>query len=67
MRSEGSGVRTLTIKLFGTLCLDYDGQPITRFQSKKVKDLLSYLLLNRDTIHPRECLAGLFWGDLANG
>ena len=35
-----------------------------RFPSKRAKDLLSYLLLNRDTLHPRYHLAGLFWSDL---
>ena len=28
-----------------------------------VKKLLAYLLLNRDRIHPRAVLAGIFWGD----
>lgn len=54
----------LEIRMFGTLSLVRDGQPVSRFPSKRVKDLLSYLLLNRDDSHQRERLAGLFWGDL---
>jgi DNA-binding SARP family transcriptional activator len=55
---------TLEIRVFGTLVMERDGQPLDRFPSRQVKGLLSYLLLNRDTLHPREHLAGLFWGDL---
>jgi DNA-binding SARP family transcriptional activator len=55
---------TLEIRVFGTLVMERDGQPLDRFPSRQVKGLLSYLLLNRDTVHPREHLAGLFWGDL---
>lgn len=55
---------TLTIRLLGTLVLEREGQQLGRFPSKRAKDLLSYLLLNRDTIHPRHHLAGLFWSDL---
>ena len=54
---------TLQIRLFGTLSLERDGQPLPRFPSRRVKDLLSYLLLNRDTLHSREYLSGLFWGE----
>lgn len=55
---------TLEIRLLGTLSVERDGQPITRFQSQRVKDLLCYLLLNREILHPRDHLAGLFWGDM---
>jgi DNA-binding SARP family transcriptional activator len=55
---------TLEIRVFGTLVMERDGQPLDRFPSRQVKGLLSYLLLNRETVHPREHLAGLFWGDL---
>lgn len=57
---------TLEIKLFGTLSLAYDGQPLKRFPSKRIKDLLSYLLLNRESLHAREKLAALFWGELGD-
>lgn len=55
---------TLEIQLFGTLSLQRDGSPLPRFPSKRVKDLLSYLLLNRETAHPRDQLAGIFWGEV---
>src|SRR5437764_12252819 len=55
---------TLEIRLFGTLSLTYGGHPLPRLPSKRVKNLLSYLLLNRDDLHPRERLEALFCGEL---
>lgn len=55
---------TLEIRVFGTLSLERDGQPLDRFPSKRVRDLLGFLVLNRDRVHSREQLAGLFWGEL---
>ncbi|MBV9282651.1 MAG: bacterial transcriptional activator domain-containing protein [Chloroflexi bacterium] len=52
---------TLEIRLFGTLSLARGGEPLARFPSKRLKNLLCYLLLNRDTRQPRERVAGLFW------
>ena len=56
-------VSTLRIRLFGGFQLERDGQSIGRFPSRKVRDLLAYLALNRQTTHSREHLAGLLWGD----
>src|SRR3954454_484984 len=56
-------VSTLRIKLFGSLDLERDGRALARFPSRKVRDLFAYLALNRQTIHSREHLAGLFWGE----
>jgi DNA-binding SARP family transcriptional activator len=56
-------VSTLRISLFGTFSLQRDGQNVSRFPSRKVRDLLAYLALNRRTSFSREHLAGLFWGD----
>jgi DNA-binding SARP family transcriptional activator len=53
----------LEITLFGTLGVQSAGDAQMQFPSGKVKHLFAYLLLNRHTIHPRERLAGLFWGD----
>jgi DNA-binding SARP family transcriptional activator len=53
----------LEITLFGTLSVQSAGDAQMQFPSGKVKHLFAYLLLNRHTIHPRERLAGLFWGD----
>ena len=54
---------TLRIRLFGSLDLERDGHALARFPSRKVRDLFTYLILNRETTHSREHLAGLFWGD----
>lgn len=54
---------TLTITLFGPLQLTRDGEPLPIGTGQRVRDLLSYLLLHRQTTHARERLAGLFWSD----
>lgn len=54
---------TLEVRLFGALAVQRDGQPLPRFPSRRVKDLLCYLVLTRETVHARDHLAGLFWGD----
>ena len=54
---------TLEVTLFGTLSVQVGGTPLAQLPSGKIKHLLAYLLLNRHTVHPREQLAGLFWGD----
>jgi DNA-binding SARP family transcriptional activator len=56
-------VSTLRIRLFGSLDLERGGQTLARFPSRKVRDLFAYLALHRQTVHSREHLAGLFWGD----
>jgi DNA-binding SARP family transcriptional activator len=56
-------VSSLRIKLFGSLEVECDGQPLPRFPSRKVRDLFAYLVLHRQGSHAREHLAGLFWGD----
>src|SRR6476660_6118985 len=53
----------LEIKLFGTLRVQRHGRPVRQFPTKRAKDLFAYLLLNRHTMHTREALADLFWGD----
>jgi DNA-binding SARP family transcriptional activator len=57
-------VATLEIKLFGVFCLERGGQPLPAFPSRKVRDLLAYLLLDHRALHSREHLADLFWPDL---
>jgi DNA-binding SARP family transcriptional activator len=58
---------TLEIKLFGTLRVQQPGQPMVRFPTRRVKDLFSFLLLNRHTLHSRETLAELFWDGAKDG
>jgi len=54
---------TLRIKLFGSLELERDGLPLSRFASRKSGELFAYLALNRKAPHTREHLAGVFWGE----
>lgn len=53
----------LRIHLFGKLCIRYNGQVLKGFDSRKVQELLCYLLLNRNREHSREVLATLLWGE----
>jgi DNA-binding SARP family transcriptional activator len=52
---------TVEIRLFGALRVQRPGQPVSRFPTRRVKDLFSYLLLKRHALHAREALADLFW------
>jgi DNA-binding SARP family transcriptional activator len=49
--------------LFGRFCVRRDGEAVAGFEVHKVQQLLSYLLLYRDRVHPRESIAGLLWGE----
>lgn len=53
----------LKIHLFGHFQLDHAGHQDTVKVTRVIQGLLAYLLLYRHRIHPREVLAGLFWGD----
>jgi DNA-binding SARP family transcriptional activator len=53
----------LSIHLFGKFCIRYNEQVLKGFDSRKVQELLCYLLLYRNREHPREVLANLLWGD----
>jgi DNA-binding SARP family transcriptional activator len=54
---------TLRIRLFGGVRVAHDGQPPIQHVTRAVQSLLAYLLLHRQRLHPREVLAGVFWGD----
>jgi DNA-binding SARP family transcriptional activator len=56
-------VKTLRIRLLGSLELERDGESLERFPSRKARELFAYLAIQRDDTHPREQLAGIFWGD----
>jgi DNA-binding SARP family transcriptional activator len=56
-------VGTLEITLFGPLQLMRDGESLPIGAGQRVRDLLSYLLLHRQTTHARDQIAGLFWSD----
>jgi DNA-binding SARP family transcriptional activator len=63
VRDEGERMATLEIRLFGPLHLGHNGQGLDRYPGKRVAELLAYLILNRYAAHPRDYIAGLFWGD----
>jgi DNA-binding SARP family transcriptional activator len=60
-------IANLHIQLFGKLHISYNGQELKGFDSRKVQELLCYLLLNRNREHSREVLATLLWGENTSG
>jgi DNA-binding SARP family transcriptional activator len=52
----------LEIRLLGEIEVRRDGQ-LLDFPTQKVKELLVYLVLQRDRAHPRTMLANLLWPD----
>ena len=51
----------LSLSLLGPFRATLDDQPVTGFESDKVRALLAYLGLESDRPHHRETLAGLLW------
>lgn len=51
----------LNIHLFGKFSIESNHQVLSDFNSCKVQELFSYLLLHRNRPHSREILAGLLW------
>jgi predicted ATPase/DNA-binding SARP family transcriptional activator len=51
----------LSIRLLGPPQVTLDGEPITGFESDKVRALLAYLATETGSPHRRERLAGLLW------
>jgi DNA-binding SARP family transcriptional activator len=56
----------LKIHLFGSGCASYHDKKIAGFPSHQPCLLFCYLLLNRQSLHRREHLASIFWGDQPN-
>ena len=54
---------TLQVFLFGDIRVVHDGRPFKVRLTRTLQVLLAYLLLQRHRNHPREVLAGIFWGD----
>jgi DNA-binding SARP family transcriptional activator len=52
---------SLSLALLGSLNVSRDGQPISGFESAKVRALLVYLAVESDRPHHRDALAGLLW------
>ena len=53
----------LSIRLLGPLEATQNGEPLTGFESDKVRALLTYLVIETELPHRREKLVGLFWPD----
>jgi len=54
-------VACLSVRLLGPLQVTLDGQPVTAFESDKVRALLAYLVIEAGFPHRRERLTGLLW------
>ncbi len=54
----------LFLQLFGTIQATLDSKLITRFEYKKVRALLAYLVMQAGRPQEREHLTGIFWPDL---
>jgi WD40 repeat protein/DNA-binding SARP family transcriptional activator len=58
------GIMThLSIQLLGRIQIISNGEPVTGFDSDKVRALLAYLAVESDRSHRRGKLAGLLWPD----
>jgi len=53
----------LSMSLLGPLEVTLDGEPVTSFESDKVRALLAYLSVEADRPHRREALATLLWSE----
>jgi DNA-binding SARP family transcriptional activator len=53
----------LGIRLFGKFCIQRNERTVNGLEACKLQELFSYLLIFRNSPHPRESLAALLWGD----
>ncbi|OQY24033.1 MAG: hypothetical protein B6I35_02455 [Anaerolineaceae bacterium 4572_32.2] len=53
----------LSLSLLGPLQITLAGEPVTSFESDKVRALLAYLAVEAHLPHRRDSLAGLLWPD----
>ncbi|MBN1148610.1 MAG: AAA family ATPase, partial [Anaerolineales bacterium] len=56
----------LSLSLLGPFQAELGGQPVTGFESNKVRALLAYLASEAESPHARQTLAGLLWPDYTN-
>jgi len=64
MARDGASV---SLSLLGTFQVILDGEPVTAFESDKVRALLAYLAVESDRPHRRETLACLLWPERPEG
>ncbi len=60
-------MEALRISLFGRLDVQHDGRPLSGLEARKVQELFCYLLIFRNSPHPREMLATLLWENNSTG
>ncbi|HET6980052.1 MAG TPA: bacterial transcriptional activator domain-containing protein [Pyrinomonadaceae bacterium] len=53
----------LQIRLFGKFTVERGTESLKGLDASKERELLSYILVNRNQSHPRETLASLLWGE----
>ncbi len=53
----------LSLSLLGPVQAVQEGQPVTAFESNKVRALLAYLAVEANRPHTRDALVGLLWPD----
>jgi DNA-binding SARP family transcriptional activator len=51
----------LVVRLFGSFEVKLDNQRVNGWNARKAQELLAYLLLHRERLHPRQVLAELLW------
>ncbi len=56
-------MNALRVCLFGSVRIAHDAWAGEVKVTRAVRSLLAFLLIHRHRMHPREVLAGLFWGD----
>lgn len=54
---------TLSVRLFGKFSVRCNERIVSGFEPSKLREMFCYLLVHRDSPHPREMLAALLWGD----
>jgi len=57
----GVDMTLLSIHLFGPFQVALKGEPVTDFETEKVRALLAYLAVEADRPHRREFLAEMLW------
>jgi len=53
----------LSVQMFGKFCVRRNEKKVNGLDAGKLQELLSYLLVFRDSPHAREGVAALLWGD----